>query len=89
MGKVFSDANEKYVKTVIVYASAAGANLTYDAEGTKEIPKADLENLFLKGMVVKLSADLYKPVKFVSGSTYCSVVTGDNKTFYSAEHSAE
>lgn len=90
--KVFSDAEEKYVKTTIVYATADDGELYYDAGHTTMIAKDDLFNMFLKGMVIMMSDEYLKPVAYKE-SAGAGMVTAvhENSTvialnFYSAEH---
>lgn len=59
---IYANGEEKYVKTVVLYANSSKA-LYYDAEAkTDAVAKADLEDLFLKGVTVFMNDVYYKPV---------------------------
>lgn len=59
---VYAKADEKFVKTTVLYANASKA-LFYDKEAKADkVTKAELEELFLKGMVVFMSDVYYTPV---------------------------
>lgn len=54
--------DEKYVKAVILYANSSKA-LFYDKEAkVDKVAKADLNDLFLKGVVVLMTDAYYTPV---------------------------
>lgn len=59
---VYAKVDEKYVKTVVLYADSSKA-LFYDkAAKTDKVKKAELKELFLKGVAVVYNNDHYKPV---------------------------
>lgn len=59
---VYADADEKFVKATVLYANASKA-LFYDKEAkTDKVMKADLEDLFKKGVVVFMTDTFYRPV---------------------------
>lgn len=64
MKKIFQDAKDKYVTALIVFGKAADSKLYEDAEYTKQVDQADVEDAFEKGvlMVVVGTAE-YRPVK--------------------------
>lgn len=49
---IYADAAEKFVKNVVLYGHSNV--LYYDEAHTEVVNGAELENLFLKGLVVKL-----------------------------------
>lgn len=59
---VYAKVDEKYVKTVVLYANSSKA-LFYDkAAKTDKVKEAELKELFLKGVAVVYNNDHYKPV---------------------------
>lgn len=59
---VYAKADEKFVKTTILYADSS-KKLFYDkAAKTDKVMKVDLKELFLKGFVVSMTDTLYTPV---------------------------
>lgn len=59
---IYAKADEKYVKTTVLYANSSKA-LFYDKEAkTDKVMKADLQELFLKGIVVSMNDVYYVPV---------------------------
>ena len=63
MEKIFSNAEEKFVKNVVVYGNANKAY--YDAEHKDQIPAAELLNMCRKGNVlVVYNNAFYFPVAF-------------------------
>lgn len=59
---VYARADEKFVKTVVLYANTSKV-LFYDKEAkTDKVAKADLKELFEKGIVIAMNNDLYAPV---------------------------
>lgn len=59
--------DEKNARGVMLHANAS-SKLFYDAETKVPVYTDELENLFVKGMVVKTSAgDLFKPITLSKG----------------------
>lgn len=54
---IYADAAEKFVKNVVLYGNEGV--LYYDEACTEVVNGAELENLFLKGLVVKYGGDYY------------------------------
>ncbi len=69
--KIFAKSEEKYVKSVILYADA-NKYLCYDAAGTSKVAKDELADLFKKGIIIS-DTDLFVPVKFDNETTYTTV----------------
>ena len=95
MNKIYSDSEEKLVKTVLVYADADEGHLFFDKEKKQKITKDELFNLFLKGVTVFMSDEYFNPTTYKenAGAGMLTVVkdSGDSATlynFYSAEHEA-
>lgn len=61
MDRIYNDAEDKNVATIIVYANETG-NLFYDKTFTKEVPTTDMVNLFLKGVVAEKDGTYYTAV---------------------------
>lgn len=59
---VYAKSDEKFVKTVVLYADGS-KKLFYDKEAKKDkVMKADLKDLFLKGIVVFQTDKHYAPI---------------------------
>lgn len=69
--KIFAKSEEKYVKSVILYADS-DKYLCYDAAGTSKVTKDELADLFKKGIIIS-DTDLFVPVKFDNETTYTTV----------------
>lgn len=94
MENIYAGSEEKYVKTVVVYADADDGHVFYDSAKSQKIDKADLLDLFLKGMVINLSGEYLKPVSYKDAGAH-AVVTAVHEdstvvalNFHSAEYSA-
>ena len=59
---IYAKADEKFVKTVVLYANSSKA-LFYDKEAkTDKVAKTDLQELFTKGVTVVMNKEFYAPV---------------------------
>ena len=58
MDRIFQDAVDKNVATVVIYADAS-KDLFYDEAGTAAVPATDCLNLFAKGVVCKYLGTYY------------------------------
>lgn len=88
---VYAKSEEKYAKAVVIYADADDGHVFYDAGKSVKIPKAELENLFMKRCLVHYNNAYHAPARFKDNGADASVVIVDdtsNYTFYSAEHGA-
>lgn len=65
MNRIYNDAADKNVATVVIYANESKA-LFYDAECTVAVPATDMLNLFLKGVVAVLDGTYYAAVTCTS-----------------------
>lgn len=71
---VFADAEEKLLKSTVLYADADDGNLFYDSEKTNGVDKDTVKNLFVKGlMTIDLSGELFKPTTLKDNTTYVTV----------------
>lgn len=54
MDKIFMDAKDKNVASVVIYANESDDTMAYfyDAEKTQEVPAEDMFDLFVKGVIV-------------------------------------
>lgn len=94
MTKIIADAEEKYVKTVIVHAKKSDSYVYADAGFNKKISKDELLNLCKKGLMISYGGVYYTPVCFKEETSgYASVTIYDVKlstaaavTFYSGEY---
>lgn len=59
---VYANGSEQYALTTMLYANASKALFYDQAATTDKVMKADLEELFKKGVTVSMSGALYKPV---------------------------
>lgn len=74
MTKIFVDAEEKFLSKVIVYAKADDEEVCYDAKKTNPVPKAELMNLLMKGLVlIKHEDAFYVPANFADKTTHIEV----------------
>ena len=96
MDKIFTNSEEKWVKTVVLHGHSD--NYLYLDEGhTTKIDKDTLKDLCLKGITVELSGTYYTPVFFKEESGYVAVMIATAisasasaaTVLYSEEYSAE
>lgn len=93
MTKIFADAEEKYVKNVILYGHTDNYLYT-DAEHTQKVDKDTVMNLCKKGVLVDYQSAFYAPISFKENSGHLEVViaTGDTSLtgviLYSEEYAA-
>lgn len=95
MTVVYADAEEKYVKNVILYGKTAD-NYLYTDSKCSEVNKVDkdtLLNLCKKGVIINYNSTYYMPLFFKEepGSvsvTFASASASAATTLYSKEYSA-
>lgn len=95
MNKVFSNSEEKWVKTVILYAHSDNYLYTDEAH-TEKIDKDTLLDLCLKGVTVMYEEGYYTPVSFKEESGHLTVTiataidasSSASVKLYSSEYSA-
>lgn len=77
MNEIFARANEKFVKSVVIYGKASDNYAYADAEFKTKIDKDSLMNLCMKGFVViSYGAAFYNPVCFKANSAKgCTSIT--------------
>ncbi len=89
MNKVFSDSEEKFVKTVMLYGDKDDGKVFLESDHINAVDKDTLKNLYLKDVTIEYNDELFKPVSFKDNGTDAIVTvvnaTG-NYSFYSAEH---
>lgn len=78
MNNVYSGSEEKWVKTVILYAKKSGDSYLYtDAATTQTICREDLLNLCNKGLVlVSYDTAIYTPILFKDSGSVVTVTIG-------------
>lgn len=59
--KVFAGSEEKFVKNFVVYGKKSDTFIYADAAFTTKISKADLKNMFEKGVIVMYDGHEYTP----------------------------
>lgn len=81
---VYANADDKFVKATVLYANGSKA-LYYDKEAkTDKVMKTDLQDLFLKGVVVFMTDAYYKPVCLKATGLIASDGTSTSITFTAA-----
>lgn len=60
--RIYAREDETFVKTLVLYANGSGALYYDEAATTDKVLKADLTDLFLKGITVVKAGVYYKPV---------------------------
>lgn len=98
MDEIFSKAEEKYVKTTVLYGEASNNYVYTDADCTEgnELSKDILLDLLLKGAVISYDGKYYTPLFFgeASGSvsvTFATAISASGSTavtLYSEEYTA-
>lgn len=88
---VYADAEEKYMKAVVLYSKASD-NYVYKkataAEGDK-IDKDTLLELCKKGVLVLLDGVYYVPSQFADKTTHTTLTIGASTVLNSKEYSEE
>lgn len=89
MSKIYQDAKDKNVATILVYSD--GTNVFYDEKKANKVSFHDLSEFFVKGMLVKKDEGLFAPIAFKTESTVNKVVIhdGDTKTELSSDSKVE
>lgn len=95
MIKLFAKSEEKFAKSVVLYADSDNY-LCSDEDATEKVSKDVVENLFKKGMLKVVTEDaVYAPTTFVDATTYVTVsllamgtTAAEAVTFYSSEYTA-
>lgn len=89
MNKVFMNAEEKNVKTVVLYADSDDGHLFTDEKKTEKIDKDALLELYMLGVTILFNDEYFRPVSYKpdSGAAIVTVVSdAGNYSFYSKEH---
>lgn len=74
MKNYFADAEEKLLKSTLLYADADDGNLFYDAAKSDGVDKDTVKNLFVKGLLtIDLGGELFKPTTLKDNSTHVTV----------------
>ena len=100
MTVVYADAEEKYVKKVILYGKTADNYLYTDSKCTEvnKVDKDTLLNLCKKGVIISYNSTCYMPLFFkeesggsvsVTFATAVSASASAATTLYSKEYSAD
>lgn len=75
---VYADAEEKFVKNVVLYGQASDNYVYADAGFTQKIDKATLLNLCMKGVLVLYAGSYYAPIAFKDNTTSVSLTIATN-----------
>lgn len=82
---VFATADEKFIKTTVIYADGSKV-LFYDAAAkTDKVLNSDLPDLFKKGVTISQSGSLYSPVCCSSAGLIANDGTSTALTFTGSE----
>jgi hypothetical protein len=65
MDRIYEKAGDVHVRGTYVYVKPADAYAYADTAYTTKIKAADLQDLFLKGLVISSADGLFKPTAFV------------------------
>ena len=71
--RLYDTSEEKYIKTFVTYADTSDAVVCYDEDCDNEVSKADLINMFNKGMVINYNGQVYAPVSLKVETTKATV----------------
>lgn len=85
---VYADAEEKFIKTIILYGKTSD-NFVYSKSAMTEGDKIDkdtLMELLKKGVIVSYNNEFYTPVKFADKTTYTSLTIGESTVLNSKEY---
>ena len=92
-GVVYADAEEKLVKTVILYGKQSDTNLYRDSKmtTTNKVTGAELMELCKKGLVIFYKDAFYAPVSFKdeSGTIKVGIATYSASAYAQVEFSAK
>lgn len=95
MNRIYDDAKDKNVAVTMAYADADDGNLFADSGKKTKLTKDEVFDLFLKGMIIFLGDEYFKPVtcKEESGAMKVTCVKDGGEAasmlnFYSSEHGA-
>lgn len=92
-GVIYSDAEEKLVKAVVLYGKTSDTALYRDAKMTdgNEVNAAELMELCKKGLVISYEGAFYTPVNFKddSGTVKVVIATYSASAFAGVEFASE
>lgn len=78
MKKIYEHLDDVHVKSYIAYGKAADKKLYYEPEYTTQVSKADMEDAFLKGLLlIDDGANKLTPVA-MTGATVTTVKAGSS-----------
>lgn len=86
----FIDAADKYVAARIVYGKAADSKIYLEAAYTNQAPQAEVEDAFLKGvLLVKVGDAYFKPVSISGNKVLTVALTGSPAALAGTEWTAK
>ena len=92
-GVIYADADEKFVKAVVLYGKTSDTALYRDAKTTEgnEVNAAELMDLCKKGLVISYEDAFYTPVSFKddAGTTKVTIATYSGSAFAQVEFASE
>lgn len=82
MDRIYEDAKDVHVRAICVYGKASDTAAYVDSACTEKFKTSDLKEAFLKGTVIVIGGEYYKPISFVVNSSVGKVtyVTADKST---------
>lgn len=92
----YANAEEKYLKSTVLYADKDDGNLFFDSTKKEGVSKDVVRNLFMKGLlIVDLNGELFHPTTLKDTGAYTTVTavkdsegTATMLNFNSSEYSA-
>lgn len=92
-GVIYADADEKFVKAVVLYGQTSDTALYLDSAMTEgnEVDAATLMDLCKKGLVISYEDAFYTPVSFKddAGTTKVTIATYSGSAFAQVEFASE
>lgn len=88
MTKIYKDAKDQYVASVVVYNDGTDTKAYKDVECEEQFTTSELKDAFVKGCVIELTdVGLVKPVKYSEDSNVGSIyyITPNSTTATSAD----
>ena len=65
MKKIYQDAKDLHVVSTFIYGQEGDSAAYTDYECTTEYKTSELEEVFLKGAVIAIDGDYFKPINFI------------------------
>lgn len=90
MLKIFQDAKDKNVKSLVVYGKAADHKLYLESTYTTQVDQADIEEAFKKGMLVIMnSTQALRPFALAANKVVTADLSGAQSAIAGVEWEAK